>query len=57
MKSQILSQFPYINLVVTGQVIFFLVFVSALVWVFRRNSSEFYDNLARMPLNEESTYE
>lgn len=53
MKNQVLQLFPYIDLVVAGQLIFFTVFVGALFWVFRRGGSSFYDQLARMPLDEQ----
>ena len=57
MYSEVLKQFPMLDLVVVGELIFFTVFVSALVWVFRRGSKEFYDKLSRMPLEEGSSDE
>lgn len=35
-------------------VLFFSVFIGVLVWVFRKGSSEFYQSLARIPLEKDS---
>lgn len=53
MKNEVLKLFPYLDLVVAGQLIFFAVFVGALFWVFRRGGNSFYDQLARIPLDEQ----
>jgi cbb3-type cytochrome oxidase subunit 3 len=53
MKNEVLSLFPYINLVVVGQLTFFTVFVGALFWVYRRGGKSYYDRLANLPLEEE----
>jgi len=50
MKQQFLINFPYMDLVVVGQLLFFTIFLGALVWVFRSGSREFYEKLAALPL-------
>lgn len=52
MKSEVLVHFPYMSLVVAGQVIFFLVFVGALAWIFRKGARQFYQELAKLPLEQ-----
>lgn len=52
MKQQFLSNFPFLDLVVVGQLLFFTIFLGALVWVFRSGSKEFYDKLAALPLED-----
>ena len=53
MFKDLLVQFPLINLVLVGQLLFFAIFIGALAWVFRPGSNEFYENLARMPQERE----
>ncbi len=50
MKQEFLANFPFMNLVVLGQLLFFSVFVAAIVWVFRSGSRGFYEKLAALPL-------
>lgn len=50
MKQQFLANFPFMSLVVAGQLLFFAVFLAALAWVFRSGSKKFYDQLATLPL-------
>ncbi len=52
MIQQFLSNFPFLDLVVAGQLLFFTIFLGALAWVFRSGSREFYDKLAALPLDE-----
>lgn len=52
MKQQFLSNFPFLDLVVVGQLLFFTIFLGALAWVFRSGSKEFYDKLAALPLDD-----
>ena len=40
-----------IDLVVLGELMFFAIFVFALIWVFRSGSKGFYDQLANLPLD------
>lgn len=53
MYRDLLSHFPLINLVLAGEVIFFVVFFGSFFWVFRKGSDAFYDKLAAMPLEKE----
>lgn len=53
MFKQVLTQFPYLNLVLVGQLMFFAIFVGALFWVFRPGSKECYRRLSAMPLEAE----
>ncbi len=52
MKQQFLKNFPHMDLVVVGQLLFFAVFLCALVWVFRSGSKAFYEKLSTLPLDE-----
>lgn len=49
---EVLAQFPLINLVLFGQLLFFSVFVGALFWVFRKGSNDFYQQLSELPLDQ-----
>lgn len=51
MKQAFLKNFPHMDLVVMGQLLFFAVFVAALIWVFRSGSKGFYEKLAELPLD------
>ncbi len=53
MKQSFLKNFPFMDLVVVGQLLFFTVFVCAIIWVFRSGSKGFYEKLAALPLDEE----
>ncbi len=53
----VLAKFPLMNLVCTGEVIFFLVFLAALVWVFRKGSKNFYKELSNLPTQEGGSHE
>jgi hypothetical protein len=53
MIREFLKAYPYLDLAVAGQVIFFLVFVAAIFWVFRSGSGGFYERLSRMPFERE----
>jgi len=52
MKQNFLKNFPLMDLVVVGQLLFFTIFLCALVWVFRSGSKGFYDKLAALPLDD-----
>ena len=58
MIREFLKNYPYMDLAVAGQLIFFTLFVMAIFWVFRRGSYSFYQELSRMPLEKkEGTHE
>jgi cbb3-type cytochrome oxidase subunit 3 len=50
--SEVFKQFPMINLVLVGQLLFFTIFLGALLWVFRKGSKDFYQQLAELPLDQ-----
>jgi cbb3-type cytochrome oxidase subunit 3 len=52
MIRQVLANYPLMDLVLVGQLLFLAIFVGVVAWVFRRGSSKFYDSLARVPLEE-----
>ena len=54
MFKSVLKYFPLPDLVVFGQLLFFAIFLGALFWVFRRGSKEFYEQLAKLPLEKGS---
>lgn len=53
MMREVLSQFPFTTLVLTGQLIFFSIFVGALFWVFRPGSKRTYQHLENLPFEGE----
>jgi cbb3-type cytochrome oxidase subunit 3 len=53
MKSEVLSQFPYIWLTIIGFFLFLGVFVGMFIWIYRRDSKKFYDNCANLVLDGE----
>ena len=58
MKQEGLKFFTNIDLTVAAMLIFFTVFVVAIIAVFRKGSSEHYDEVSRMPLElEEANHE
>lgn len=52
MYANFVKNFPWINLVVVGQLMFFAIFMAALVWIFRSGSKDFYKNLSELPLDK-----
>lgn len=52
MHRHFLTHFPFISLVVAGQLLFLAVFLGAFFWIFRKGSKNFYDHLANLPLDE-----
>ncbi len=56
MHRDVLTQFPLMSLVITGQLLFFAIFVGALIWVFRRKSRAFYEQLSKLPMDEGGTH-
>ncbi len=55
MIREVLSHFHLPLLSCVGLLIFFAVFLSALLWVFRRSGREMYQHLENLPLQEEGT--
>ncbi len=51
MLSQVASKFPMIWLTCLGLLIFLGVFLGVVAWVFRRGSTELYQQLAGAPLD------
>ena len=49
---EVLTHFPWINLVLASQLIFLGLFLGALAWVFRPKSKNFYEKLANLPVKE-----
>lgn len=52
MHRNVLTHFPFMSLVIFGQLLFFAIFVGAIIWVYRRKSGEFYRQLSNMPLDD-----
>lgn len=52
MIQKVLSHYHLPELTCVGLILFMLVFVSALVWVFRRGSAYVYADLEQLPLRE-----
>lgn len=59
MYQQHLSKFPHINLVIAGELIFFIVFIAIAIWVFRSSQKGFYQKLSTelLDLEKEPYYE
>ncbi len=49
MKSEALQHFQYIGLTCLGLLLFFIVFVGALLWVFRPRTKELYSYTEKIP--------
>jgi cbb3-type cytochrome oxidase subunit 3 len=49
MKAEVLSHFQFINLTCFALVLFFTLFVGALIWVFRKGSDAQYTHSAHLP--------
>ncbi len=52
MIQQVLRNFPHIWLTVLGLVLFFSVFIGALLWINRRSAAALYQEVERYPLEE-----
>lgn len=53
MKQEGLKYFTDLHLTSIGLIIFFVFFVCVLVWVFRKNSKYFYNEMQNMPLKDQ----
>ncbi len=53
MKSDALSQFPFLWLTCSALILFCLLFIAAVIWVFRSGSTPFYAYVESIPLQEE----
>ncbi len=51
MHRDVLTHFPFLSLVVIGQLLFLTIFVGALFWVFRKGSKSFYDRMSSLPID------
>ncbi|MCB0369447.1 MAG: cbb3-type cytochrome c oxidase subunit 3 [Bdellovibrionales bacterium] len=52
MTKQWLAHFNDSNLTLIGFLIFFCVFVAVIIWTFRKDSKDYYDSAAKLPLND-----
>lgn len=52
MHRDVLTHFPFMTLVIFGQLLFFAIFVGAIIWVYRKKSGAFYQHLSNMPLDD-----
>lgn len=52
MIQKVLSHYHLYQLTCVGLILFMSVFVSALIWVFRKASSKVYQELAQLPLED-----
>lgn len=53
MKSQALTKyFPHIELTEMGLILFFVFFVSMIVYVFSKKRAKYYEKVSRLPLEE-----
>ncbi|QLY24071.1 cbb3-type cytochrome c oxidase subunit 3 [Bdellovibrio sp. KM01] len=53
MKQEGLKYFTDLHLTSIGLMIFFVFFICVLVWVFRKNSKHFYNEMQNMPLRDQ----
>ena len=52
MKSEVLSNFTQVILPAAGFILFALIFVGAVIWVYRPSSKKFYEKLSRLALED-----
>ena len=52
MKSEVLSNFTTVILPATGFILFFSIFIGAIIWVYRPKSQTFYKKLAKLALED-----
>ncbi len=52
MKSQILANFSNVYLPAFGFILFAIVFIAAVIWVYRPKSKKFYKELAHLALED-----
>ncbi len=57
MLSQVASKFPMIWLTCLGLLLFFGVFLGVLFWIFRRGSTEHYQQMAAVPFQGDAGIE
>jgi hypothetical protein len=53
MKAEAFTNFTLIYLPVLGLFLFLAIFVTVCIWVFRKNSSEFYKDLSTIPFKKD----
>ncbi len=54
MKQDVLMHFTHLNLTCMALIIFFILFVSALIWVIRPQGRALYRYMSELPLEENS---
>lgn len=52
MKKEYLLNFPHIDVTLVALMIFMGIFIGMLVWIFRKNSTQVYDKLSKLPLED-----
>ncbi|MBN8536702.1 MAG: CcoQ/FixQ family Cbb3-type cytochrome c oxidase assembly chaperone [Deltaproteobacteria bacterium] len=52
MISQWLTHFNDVQLALVGFALFFSVFVMVLLWTYRKNSKNYYQNISELPFND-----
>jgi cbb3-type cytochrome oxidase subunit 3 len=53
MIRQVLSNFPYALMPTAVMLLFLLFFISVVIWVYRKGSTEFYGQIEQLPLQED----
>ncbi len=57
MKKQVFESFDLTILPSIGMVLFLTVFIGMIIWVFRKNSKEIYQEMSQIPLEEGNDHE
>ena len=57
MKRQVFENFDLTILPSIGMILFLSVFLGMVIWVFRRNSKQIYNEMSQIPLEEERSHE
>lgn len=52
MKSAVLANFTQVILPTAGFILFFLIFIGAVIWVYRPSSKKFYKELSLLALED-----
>lgn len=53
MKNDVLAHFPYLWLTCSALILFCVLFIAAVIWVYRKSSKNFYTYMESIPLQEE----
>ena len=54
---EVLTQFPWMSMVLASQILFLATFLAVLAWVFRPASKSFYNKLANLPVDNGANHE